>query len=163
ELPKDLRIEKIAPGKRVDVMLAAGEVRVMRSPRLPLRVKADGKRSAGRLPGCKKVELADYVKTGEYAAQSMTLSWEEAVAKHPGATTNLMMESTRSKNPAYGCMPNRRVVPLAWISTPREEEEEVLGPEPWAYGLGPANRNNLDAILRKTRQQGLISKPMTVD
>src|ERR1700756_3676319 len=37
EMPEDLRIEKIAPGKRLDVMLAEGEIPAMLSPTLPKR------------------------------------------------------------------------------------------------------------------------------
>jgi 4,5-dihydroxyphthalate decarboxylase len=44
-----------------------------------------------------------------------------------------------------------------------EEQEEVLGPDPWAYDLGPPNRRNLGAIPRYTRQQGLISRAMSLD
>jgi hypothetical protein len=42
-------------------------------------------------------------------------------------------------------------------------DPEVLGPDPWAYGLDPANRKKLEAILRYTRQQGLISRPLPLD
>ena len=38
--PKDLRIEMIAPGKKLDVMLAEGEIPAMLSPELPRPVRA---------------------------------------------------------------------------------------------------------------------------
>ena len=58
---------------------------------------------------------------------------------------------------------NPRMVPLAWFANYWDEQLEILGDDPWQYGLGPMNRHNLETILRYTHQQGLISRPMTVD
>ena len=55
------------------------------------------------------------------------------------------------------------MVPLAWVRTAVEEQEQVLGPDPWAYGLGPANRKNLETVLRYTHQQGMISRTWPLD
>ena len=60
-------------------------------------------------------------------------------------------------------MRNPRMVPLAWFANYWDEQLEILGDDPWQYGLGPMNRHNLETILRYTHQQGLISRPMTVD
>jgi 4,5-dihydroxyphthalate decarboxylase len=44
-----------------------------------------------------------------------------------------------------------------------EEQEEILGTDPWAYGLTPANRKNLETVLRYTHEQGLIRKALPLD
>jgi 4,5-dihydroxyphthalate decarboxylase len=59
---------------------------------------------------------------------------------------------------AYRRVQNPRMVPLAWVRTAVEEQEEVLGRDPWQYGLTPANRKNLETIQRYVHQQGMISK-----
>jgi 4,5-dihydroxyphthalate decarboxylase len=163
EMPKDLRIEKIAPGKRLDVMLAEGEIPAMLSPTLPKRFIEGDKRIVRLFPDYKQVELEYYKKTGIFPIMHVTVIKQEIVDKYPWVAVNLTKAFEEAKNLAYRRMANPRVVPLAWIRTAWEEQEEVLGPDPWAYGLGPANRKNLDAILRYTRQQGLIKKPMTID
>jgi 4,5-dihydroxyphthalate decarboxylase len=78
-------------------------------------------------------------------------------------TTNLTKAFEAAKTIAYRRMANPRVVPLAWIRTAWEEQEEVLGLDPWVYGLVPANRKNLETILRYTHQQGLIKRLPSVD
>jgi 4,5-dihydroxyphthalate decarboxylase len=40
---------------------------------------------------------------------------------------------------------------------------EVLGADPWAYGLGDMNRKNLETVLRYCHQQGLIGRAMKLD
>ena len=44
---------------------------------------------------------------------------------------------------AYRRVANPRMVPLAWVRTAVEEQEAMLGRDPWEYGLTPANRKNL--------------------
>jgi len=163
ETPKDLRIEKIAPGKRLDVMLAEGEIPAMLSPTLPKRFIEGDKRIVRLFPDYKKVELAYFKNTGIFPIMHVTVVKQEIVDKYPWVAVNLTKAFEEAKNLAYRRMANPRVVPLAWIRTAWEEQEEVLGPDPWAYGLGPANRKNLEAILRYTSQQGLLKNPMTID
>src|SRR5262249_38725425 len=114
-------------------------------------------------PDYKQVELDYYRATGIFPIMHVTVIKQEIIDKHPWVATNLAKAFEEAKNIAYRRMANPRVVPLAWIRTAWEEQEEVLGADPWAYGLGAANRKNLEAILRYTRQQGLIKTPMTID
>ena len=43
------------------------------------------------------------------------------------------------------------------------DEQQEPRRRPVGLRTGPKNRNNLETILRYTHQQGLISRPMTVD
>jgi 4,5-dihydroxyphthalate decarboxylase len=51
---------------------------------------------------------------------------------------------------------------LAWSIDEMEKEREVLGDDPWAYGL-EANRHVLETLVQYTHEQGLISRPLDVD
>jgi N-methylhydantoinase B len=64
---------------------------------------------------------------------------------------------------AYRRTANPRVVPLAWVRTAWEEQLDVLGSDPWAYGLADVNRKNLETVLRYCHQQGLIKEMMELD
>jgi len=160
EMPKDLRIEKIAAGKRLDVMLAEGEIPAMLSPTLPKRFIEGDKRIVRLFADYKKVELDYFRTTGIFPIMHVTVVKQEIVDKYPWVAVNLTKAFEEAKNLAYRRMANPRVVPLAWIRTAWEEQEEVLGPDPWAYGLGDANRKNVQTVLRYCHQQGLISRMM---
>jgi 4,5-dihydroxyphthalate decarboxylase len=49
------------------------------------------------------------------------------------------------------------------VRTEYEEERKLLGPDPWAYGLGESNRKNLETIIDYCQRQGLIRKAQRVD
>src|SRR5712692_57993 len=161
--PKDLRIEMIAPGKRLDLMLAEGEIAAMLSPELPRLFLEGDKRIVRLFPDYKDLELAYFRRTGIFPIMHVTTIKQEIVDKFPWVPTNLTKAFEAAKAIAYRRIANPRVVPLAWVRTALEEQEEMLGRDPWAYGLTPANRNNLETVLRYTFEQGMISKMLPLD
>jgi 4,5-dihydroxyphthalate decarboxylase len=161
--PKDLRIEMIAPGKSLDVMLAEGEIPAMLSPELPRLFLAGDKRIVRLFPDYKEIELAYFRRTGIFPIMHVTTIKQEIVDKYPWVPTNLVKAFEQAKNIAYRRIANPRMVPIAWVRTALEEQEAVLGSDPWAYGLTPANRKNLETVLRYTFQQGMISRVPSLD
>ena len=161
--PKDLRIEMIAPGKKLDLMLAEGEIPAMLSPELPRLFRAGDKRIVRLFPDYKELELAYFRRTGIFPIMHVTTIKQEIVDKFPWVPSNLTKAFEAAKAIAYRRIANPRVVPLAWVRTALEEQEEMLGRDPWAYGLTPANRNNLETVLRYTFEQGMISKMAPLD
>jgi 4,5-dihydroxyphthalate decarboxylase len=93
----------------------------------------------------------------------VTVMKQEIAEKFPWAAANLVKAFEKSKHLAYKRLANPRITPLAWVRTDYEEERKVLGSDPWVYGLGEANRKNLQTIMGYCRQQGLIRKDWTVD
>jgi 4,5-dihydroxyphthalate decarboxylase len=161
--PKDLRIEMIPSGKQLDRMLAEGEIPAMLSPVLPKLFLKRDKRIVRCFPNYKDVELDYFRKTGIFPIMHVTTIKRDIVEKYPWVPTNLVKAFEAAKNIAYRRVANPRMIPLAWVRTALEEQEQVLGPDPWAYGLGPANRKNLETVQRYTHQQGLISKQRPLD
>jgi 4,5-dihydroxyphthalate decarboxylase len=161
--PKDLRIEMISPGKKLDVMLAEGEIPAMLSPEIPRLFLQGDKRIVRLFPNYKDIELAYFRKTGIFPIMHVTTIRQEIVDKYPWVPTNLVKAFEEAKNIAYRRIANPRMVPIAWVRTALEEQEEVLGPDPWAYGLTPANRKNLETVMRYAHQQGMISKTVPLD
>jgi 4,5-dihydroxyphthalate decarboxylase len=161
--PDDLAIEMIAPGKRLDVMLAEGEIPAMLSPELPKLFLQGDKRIVRLFPNYKDVELAYFRKTGIFPIMHVTTIRQEIVDKYPWVATNLVKAFEEAKNIAYRRIANPRMVPIAWVRTALEEQEEVLGTDPWAYGLTQVNRRNLETVQRYAYQQGMIKKMLPLD
>jgi 4,5-dihydroxyphthalate decarboxylase len=161
--PKDLRIEMIAPGKKLDEMLAEGEIPAMLSPDLPKLFLKGDPRIVRMFPNYKEIELAYFRRTGIFPIMHVTTIKQEIVDKYPWVPTNLVKAFEAAKAIAYRRIANPRVVPLAWVRTAVEEQERLLGPDPWVYGLGAANRKNLETVLRYTHQQGMISRTWPLD
>jgi 4,5-dihydroxyphthalate decarboxylase len=161
--PPGLRIEMKKSGKHLSDMLADGEIPAMISPTLPRPYVQGDKRIARLFPNYKDVEIAYFKQTGIFPIMHVTTVKQEVVDKYPWVAINLVKAFEKSKQMAYRRLANPRMVPLAWVRTAVEEQEGLLGPDPWSYGLTPANRKNLETVQRYCHRQGLIKSVTPLD
>lgn len=161
--PEGLKIEMIPPGKSLDAMLAEGEIPAMINPYIPKPIVDGDKRVARLFPNYKEIELEYFQQTGIFPIMHVTVIRQEIVDKYPWAPVSLVKAFEKAKSLAYRRVANPRITPLAWVRTAWEEERKVLGADPWAYGLGEANRKNLQTIIRYCHQQGLIGREMSIE
>ena len=158
DAPADLRIEMKKSAKSLNDMLADGDIPAMISPTIPRPFVMGDKRVARLFPDYKQVEIEYYRETGIFPIMHVTTIRQEIVDKYPWVTTNLVKAFEASKQMAYQRVKNPRMAPLAWVRTAVEEQQDILGPDPWQYGLTDANRKNLETIQRYVHQQGMVSK-----
>jgi 4,5-dihydroxyphthalate decarboxylase len=76
---------------------------------------------------------------------------------------NLFHAFEKSKAIAMRRMENPRIVPLAWYREGWEEQERILGKDPWEYGLGERNAKNFERLVTYSHEQGLIKRPLPLD
>jgi 4,5-dihydroxyphthalate decarboxylase len=161
--PSDLKISKIADNQSVEEMLAEGELDAVLHPDLikPL-VNKDPR--VGRLfPNFKEEEMAYYQKTGIFPIMHVIGIRREIVEQHPWVPINLYHAFEESKAIAMQRMVNPRIVPLAWYREAWEEQEEIMGPDPWEYGFSDNNVKHLETLVGYSHEQGMISKPIPLD
>lgn len=155
-----LKIERISDKQSLDDMLATGELDAMISPSFPKPFLRGDKRVARLFPNYKDLEVDYFRRTGIFPIMHVTVVRQEILDKDPWVAASLVQAFEKAKQIAYERVRNPRVVPLAWFRSAWEEQEAVLGRDPWAYGLGSSNRKNLETALRYTRLQGLTSREM---
>jgi 4,5-dihydroxyphthalate decarboxylase len=155
EAPPGLRIEMKTSPKSLSDMLADGDVPAMISPTIPRPFTRGDKRVARLFPDYKQIEIDYFRATGIFPIMHVTTIKREIAEKYPWVATNLVKAFEASKQMAYRRVQNPRMVPLAWVRTAVEEQEALLGRDPWEYGLTPANRKNLDTVKRYVHQQGM--------
>src|SRR5713226_6942720 len=162
-MPKDLSLQKIAPGKNVERMVAEGELDALIHPEL-IKPILDRDPRVGRLfPNYKELEVDYYKRTGIFPIMHTAAIKQDVVERHPWVPINLFQAFEKAKEIAYQRMENPRRIPLAWFRHALEEQEEILGRDPWAYGLGEANRKNLEALMQYSHEQGFIGDKMALD
>jgi 4,5-dihydroxyphthalate decarboxylase len=114
-------------------------------------------------PDYKREEEAYYKKTGIFPIMHVLGLKKELVEQHPWIVPNLYQAFEESKAIAMKRMRNPRLVPLAWYQEAWEEQEKLLGPDPWEYGLGDRNRHNLETLIGYSHEQGLISRRIPLE
>jgi 4,5-dihydroxyphthalate decarboxylase len=161
--PPGLRVEMKKTDKHLSDMLADGDIPAMISPTLPRPFVQGDKRIVRLFPDYKNVEIAFFKQTGIFPIMHVTTIRREIADKYPWVATNLVKAFEEAKRLAYRRVANPRMVPLAWVRTAVEEQEKILGPDPWSYGLTPANRNNLKTVQRYCYEQGLTKEIVPLD
>ncbi|MEJ0052454.1 MAG: hypothetical protein WDN02_14815 [Methylovirgula sp.] len=161
--PADLKLARAPAGTNVVEMLLRGEVDAVITPQLP-EVFTRGDPNIVRLfPDYAERELAYHRTTSLFPIMHVTAIKSTLIADNPWLTGSLTAAFETSKRYAYDRMRRDRTIPLAWFGARWEEERCILGDDPWVYGLGDQNRNNIETIARYTQGLGLISSVPPVD
>jgi len=159
-LPVDLFLQRVPPGKNVARMVTEGELDALIHPEVIKPMLERDPRVARLFPDYKQLEIDYYKRTGIFPIMHAAAIQQEVVERYPWAPANLFRAFEKAKQVAYQRMENPRRVPLAWFRHALEEQQEILGTDPWAYGLGEANRKNLETLTQYSCEQGLIGRKM---
>ncbi len=161
--PADLDLTRLPDDKSVETMLAEGELDVVLHSSL-IKPLVDKDPRVGRLfPNFKEEEVKYYEKTGNFPIMHVTGIKKEIVEKHPWVPINMFHAFNEAKQIAMRKMVNPRIVPLAWYREAWEEQEELLGVDPWQYGLTEQNRRNFETMVQFSYEAVCIREQMSLD
>jgi 4,5-dihydroxyphthalate decarboxylase len=161
--PKDLFLERVPAGKEVETMLVEGELDALIHPEIIRPLLQGDKRVKRLFDNYKELEIDYYRRTGIFPIMHATAITQDVVDRYPWVAINLMQAFHKAKEIAYKRMENPRRIPLAWFRAAQEEQEEILGKDPWAYGLSAVNRSNLETLIQYSLDQSLISRKITLE
>ena len=162
-MPADLRLTRLPHAKSVETMLAEGELdAVLHSDLIKPFLAKDG-RVARLFPDHKNEEITYYRKTGIFPIMHVLGLRQSVVEQYPWVAINLFNAFTEAKAIAMQRMQNPRIVPLAWYRDVLEEQETILGRDPWEYGLTDKNRKTLETLIGYSHEQGLIRQKPTLE
>jgi 4,5-dihydroxyphthalate decarboxylase len=162
--PKNLKLTRLPPDSpSVETLLANGEVDAVMHPDL-IQPLLDKDPRVGRLfPDYKTEELAYYAKTKIFPIMHVMGLRHELVEAHPWVPMSLFNAFNEAKAIAMRRMANPLVAPLAWYEEQWEEQQNILGPDPWEYGLTAANRHNFGKLVEYAHKDGVIAQALPVD
>jgi 4,5-dihydroxyphthalate decarboxylase len=163
QLPPDIKYTLLPKEKSVDIMLAEGELDAVFHSDFVKPFLAKDPRVARLFPDHKAEEMAYYQRTGIFPIMHVVGIRQALTDEHPWLAVNLFRAFNEAKAIAMKRMTNPRIVPLAWYRAAWEEQERVLGPDPWEYGLTDKNRKILETLVGYSHEQGLIKKRPTLE
>jgi len=158
QLPSDTKLTLLPSDKSIETMLAEGELDAVFHSDFIKPFVAKDRRVARLFPDHKAEEMAYYQRTGIFPVMHVVAIRKALIDAHPWLAVNLFRAFNESKAIAMKRMANPRIVPLAWYRAAWEEQEAVLGADPWEYGLTDKNRKNLETLVGYSHEQGLIKK-----
>jgi 4,5-dihydroxyphthalate decarboxylase len=162
-LPENIKYSCLPNEKSVETMLAEGELDAVLHSDFIKPFLAKDPRVARLFADHKAEEIAYFKRTGIFPIMHVLGLRHGLTEKHPWLAVNLFKAFDEAKNIAMKRMVNPRIVPLAWYRDAWEEQERILGPDPWQYGLTDSNRNVLETLIGYSHEQGLIGRRPSVE
>jgi len=156
QLPPNTKYTLLPRDKSVETMLAEGELDAVFHSDLIKPFLAKDPRVARLFADPQAEEMTYYQRTGIFPIMHVLGIRQALTDRHPWLAINLYRAFNEAKTLAMKRMANPRIVPLAWYRAAWEEQERVLGPDPWEYGMSEKNRKNLETVVGYSHQQGLI-------
>jgi 4,5-dihydroxyphthalate decarboxylase len=163
EPPAGLRLTRLPDDKSVEAMLVAGELDAVLHPDLIAPLLAKNPNVARLFADHKAEEIAYFRKTGIFPIMHVVGLRRDIVERHPWVPINLYKAFERAKTAGMKRMINPRIAPLAWYREAWEEQEAILGSDPWQYGLSEQNRKTLETLVSYSHEQGLIKRLPALD
>lgn len=162
-LQKPVRIERNTSEKSLGQLLAENEIQAIIGPTLPSVL---GKHpDVDRLfPNYVEVESDYYRRTGIFPIMHLVTIRREVHERHPFVAESLYKAFCDAKDLALKRMRLTGTTPymLPWMSRELRQLDDVLGPDPWPYGVEPCRRT-LEAFTTYLFEQGMTKKIVPLD
>lgn len=164
EMPTRYEVHEIPKGVAPDRLLIEGELDAMICAVL-FPSLGDGNPNVRRLfEDYKAVESAYYKKTGIFPIMHTVAMREEVWKECPWIATSLFKAFQEAKALAYqrinDVSPYK--ISLVWFREVLAEQKNILGDDPWPYGLSK-NRKTVGQLAEYLYEQGLIKKKLAVE
>lgn len=155
--PEGLRIERRAPGKSLDELLVAGDIDAVIFPIALPSIRKGDPRVRRLFPNYKELEMDFYRRTQLFPIMHTVVIKNSVLEANPWVAAEVLKAFDRAKALAWAAQRNEARTMAVWYGETLAEQREVMGPDPWAYGV-KANRHALEKMLEFAHRQGLIER-----
>ena len=153
-------VERVPPGRDIEEMLLSGDLDAVFYPETLPAVHRGDPRVRRLWEDAKAEEIRHFRRTGCFPIMHVVVFRDEVLERHPWAAVELLRAFRQAKELAYRRLRDPRRISLAWVEHLLEEQRRVLGPDPWAYDLGPSNRMHLERMIKWAVDFELIPEPL---
>ncbi|MBL1435023.1 MAG: ABC transporter substrate-binding protein [Rhodobacteraceae bacterium] len=157
DLPDNIRVEPIGPGKTLAKMLADGEIDVLHTARKPSSFETENVRRL--FPNFVEVEQAYWRDTSIFPIMHVVAIRRPLYENNRWIAMNLFKAFKQAQALCYQGLRETAALKgmLPWFNAHAEEAFALMGDDFWPYGL-EKNRNTLQTFLRYHHEQGLSPK-----
>ena len=157
-LPPGVRITA-RPDQTLNDLLLAGELDALIAAHSPTGFTDGTGRIVRLFPDFEQVEAESYRRTGVFPIMHVVALRREVFDRDPWIAMELFkaFEEARRRSLVRMLDPNAPFTPIPWAWAHAARTVELLGDDPWPYGIEP-NRATLEAFLAYAHEQGVCAR-----
>jgi 4,5-dihydroxyphthalate decarboxylase len=164
DLPPGVRHHTIPDQQSLDQLLDLGEIQAVMGAGAPPSFMRGSPNVARLFPDYPRREHEYYQRTGIFPIMHTLVIKRDIYERAPWLAGALLKGFYQAKAVGYRRLARHGTlyVTLPWLRAHLEEVQEVMGPDPFAYGL-EENRKQLETFLQHMLEQGLIPRALSPD
>jgi ABC-type nitrate/sulfonate/bicarbonate transport system substrate-binding protein len=145
----------IEPGKKMDEMLASGEL----AAAIGVDVKSPDVQPL--IPDALEAGLAALKRKGHYPINHLVVIKDDLIAQHPGLAADVFDAFAQAKRLYVDRLKAGQIEKPTEVDEVHKRVLAITG-DPLPYGIAP-NRKVIDALIGHALTQGIIDKPVTAE
>ena len=157
-----VKIRLVPEGKKIGSLLEAGEIDALFMPHPPKEVLRGSEKIRRLFSNAKQEELNYFRKNGFFPIMHVVAFKDEVLKQNPWLARGVMEAFEKAKEVCRRYYDDPNWSRLAWGRHLFEEERNLLGDDPWPYGVGK-NRANIERFMGYSLDQGLMEKKPAVE
>jgi 4,5-dihydroxyphthalate decarboxylase len=163
-LPPDIKLKQAPAGAELGDLLEHGEIDFMMTANNPLSFRRGSPNVQRLFPNYAEVEKDYYRRTKIYPIMHTVVIRREIYDRDPWVALSLYKALCRAKEQSYRLVAETGSpkASFAWLQPLLEEEQAIIGPDWYPYGIGP-NRETIEALLQYTHEHGLTDRRIKID
>jgi 4,5-dihydroxyphthalate decarboxylase len=159
---KGVRIELVAPGKKMGALLEHGDIAALMVPHPPQEALRGSAKIRRLFTDPKREEIKYFQKNGYYPIMHV-VAFKDAVLEHdPTVATRVMTAFDQASQACARFYDDPNWSRFVWGRHLFEEEREAFGDNPWAHGI-KKNRANITRFIDYAFDQGLLQRKVQVE
>jgi 4,5-dihydroxyphthalate decarboxylase len=157
-LPEGVVVSRV-PDRSLDEMLHAGDLDAVFSAHPPASFERGEEGIVRLFPDYEPVEREYVARTGIFPIMHAVVIRADVLDSAPWVAQNLLTAFVRAKQASLDRLSTMTAsrVPLPWAPARLGDMYQLIGPDPWPYGV-EANRVTLDAFTRYAHEQGVAAR-----
>jgi 4,5-dihydroxyphthalate decarboxylase len=163
-LPDDVRVTQAPSGAELGDMLERGEIDFMMTANNPLSFRRGAPNVRRLFPSYREIEQDYYRRTKIYPIMHTVVIRRDIYDRDPWVALSLYKALCRAKDISYQLLAETGSpkASLAWLQPLIEEEQAIIGPDWYPYGI-EQNRPSIEALLQYSHEQGLSGRRIKIE
>ena len=163
-LPKDVHLTQAPAGAELGDMLERGEIDFMMTANNPLSFRRGAPNVKRLFPNYREAEQDYYRRTKIYPIMHTVVIRRDIYDRDSWVALSLYKALCRAKDYSYHLLAETGSpkASLAWLQPLLEEEQAIIGPDWYPYGI-EKNRPSIEALLQYSHEQGLSEHRIKIE